>query len=147
MNHEQIKSLILRLYTGVPNGMERLLDHDIVFRDPLVIVKGKTSVLNMFRKINRLFPKAQIFQHEEINQTENHCRWSLGIDYRGKSKKWIGGTKEFHTELVIQFANGGRITQIIEHWSEPFNLRGDGKNPLLRAGRRILGLGLGSRLP
>ena len=143
MNQEHIPSLISRLYTGVPNGAEYLLDNHVTFRDPVVIIKGRAPVLSMFKKLNRLFPAAQVMQLECIEPDVQPSRWVLRVSYRPNSRTTPLQTDSFLTELMIDFSPAGRVESITEHWKEPLNIRGDGKNPLLRVGRRFLGIGLG----
>ena len=147
MNHQHIPSLIFHLYAGVPNGMEHLLDTCVVFRDPVAIVKGRKPVLSMFKKLNHIFPAAQVLQIECLEQEAQHSRWTLRINYRKNGHKHTLEMDPFHTELIIQFSKTDQIKSITEHWKKPFDIRGDGQNPLLIAGRRFFGITLGLPFP
>lgn len=147
MNQEHIPSLISHLYTGTPNEAEYLLDNHVTFRDPVVIIKGRAQVLSMFNKLNRLFPRAQVLQLECLEAEVQPSRWILRINYQPNRPKTPLHTDSFLTELMIDFSSAGRVKSITEHWKEPLNIRGDGKSPWLRAGRRFLGIGLGVSFP
>ncbi|MEC7986552.1 MAG: hypothetical protein VX278_15405 [Myxococcota bacterium] len=138
MQHDQLSSLIQRLYTGLPNGAEDMLDPRTSFRDPVVIVKGRGAVLAMFQKLNRMFPCTDVKQFLRIEEDE--LRWHLSVQYGTKPN---GRVHLFHTELEIEYTVDGKIMRITEHWLSPLNMRGNGQNPFLRMGRRFLGLGVG----
>ena len=139
MNAEHLSSLIQFLYTGVPSGTEELLDSDVVFQDPLVVVKGRDSVLSMFRKLNRMFPKAHVkyLERQQVFTTES--RWVLHVSYGGKNIRSRNRFSTFHTELIIHTSTNGKVNEITEHWDRPFRIRGDGKYPLSNTWRRFLG--------
>ena len=122
MNQEHVPSLISQLYTGVPNGAEYLLDNHVTFRDPVVIIKGRTPVLSMFKKLNRLFPAAQVMQLECIDQIAP-SRWILRVRYQPNNRKTFQ-TDSFLTELMIDFSSGGQVESITERGKSLLTLEG-----------------------
>ena len=129
MQHAQLYSLIQRLYMGLPNGSEDILDNSVSFRDPVVIVKGRVAVLAMFQKINRMFPHTHIEQLQQREEQDGASRWYLTVQYGTRAS---GKTRAFRTELNIEYTFDGRITRITEHWLWPIKMRGNGQNRLLR---------------
>ena len=146
MNKKQLESLIEFLYSGKPNSSAEILDTLVVFQDPLLIVKSKKSVLAMFRKLNRLYPKAHVRNLEKLGLQNTQSRWILQVNYGGKNAKNTLNISIFQTELIVESSPEGTIIKITEHWHRPIKLQGDGRHPLNTIWRRGLGILAGVHL-
>ncbi len=123
----QIEDLIItlkRLYEGRDSEQGLPLDDNIEFRDPMVIVRGQNRVLRMFRRLNALFPATRIVECTPMDH--QHRQFALCVHY-GRSPQ--STPKVFRTTLDIQVSDG-RLTSMVEHWTQPMNLRGDSERAI-----------------
>ena len=121
------------LYEGRTERPEIPLSDDVEFRDPLVLVKDRSRVEEMFRKLNNFYPATQINVFEPIEGEP--LSWTMHTHYR---KTEQSTPKIFQSTLELEVENG-YVRRITEHWHKPLPLRGDGSSLLSRGIRKGIG--------
>ena len=121
------------LYEGRGQVHPENLSEDCVFSDPLVLVKGRSRVEEMFRKLNKIFPATDIVSFEPDPSAVT--TWLMQVHYK---KTPSSNPKVFQSRVNIEFREG-LISKISEHWQKPLSLNGDGQSILSRGLRSGLG--------
>ena len=89
------------------------LAEGVIFRDPLLVVRGRTRVIKMFKNLNRLYPNSQILKFDSIDPNDH--AFELVIQYR----RWLKSPgNQFQTALHFAFFDG-QIVSITEEWQHP----------------------------
>ena len=133
MTTERIQNTTRHLYEGVHHPIDMPLSASLQFKDPLVIVSGRTRVLRMFRRLNALFPASTLKTFVPIEgQSE---QFQLCTHYRRTPQS---PPHVFETIMELKVVDG-EITAITEHWKSPITLHGNSTNPAARFFRRGLG--------
>ena len=121
------------LYEGRTKGSELPLSEDVEFRDPLVLVKDRSRVEEMFRKLNNFYPATEINVFDPIEGEP--LSWTMHTHYR---KTEQSDPKVFQSTLELELEDG-LVRRITEHWHKPLTLRGDGSSLLSRGIRTGIG--------
>ena len=133
MDTDSLKRTMRFFYEGRNAEQPNTLAEDLVFSDPLVLVRGQLRVEDMFRKLNKIFPATEIVSFESA--PNEVTLWLMQVHYK---KTPTSRPKVFKSRVNIEF-NDGLICRITEHWQKPFKLSGDGQSVVSRGLRSGLG--------
>ena len=136
MDLTQLTKTMQALYEGRTDGEDLCLAADMEFHDPVVIVRGRSPVLRMFRRLNWIFPETRIESFEPIEGKPT--QFSLCVHYRRRAQS---KPRVFKSVVDID-VRGDQILQLVEHWKSPISLTGGSQ---IKASRWIRG-GLGKLL-
>ena len=109
------------------------LSNEVTFRDPLIVVSGRTEVLRMFGRLNRLFPASKIHVFEPMGSTTNE--YELVVNYRRKANT---SAHPFRTRLQIECIDN-QVISLTEHWLSPIKLSAKPGSRLEELARRGFG--------
>ena len=125
MKVAEINQTIRHLYEGehIEPGMP--LAQSIGFYDPLVIVRSHNKVVQMFRKLNHLFPHSRLHRFTPLKDGDVY-RFETSMHYirRPNAKPTI-----FNSVMEIEVTNE-EVSKIVEHWKSPIRLNGDSQNTM-----------------
>ena len=130
---QTLLATLRHLYEGAANPLGVGLCDNVTFRDPAVVVHGRPKVLNMFRRLNALFPYSEI-QHLDTLDSKSDA-YDLLVNYRRAPNS---AAHPFRTHLHVSYQDG-LIRDLTEHWQSPLRFSAEPRSPITEMVRGALG--------